>query len=524
MKKKREKKIKKEPKKGLNPTLKTILLLLVITITIVIITTSLPLFKVEKQLPIEKKVKETKMETKEMRIRNPAVAGIFYPSQPQILASQIDKYLSQAKKKPFKKIRGIVAPHAGYRYSGPIAASAYAQLINKKYKTVIILGPSHHLPLRGASIPKVTHYQTPLGPVRLSEKAEKLLNSKIIRNIEGAHLREHSIEIQLPFLQRVLGDFELVPIVTGRVDPEQLAKTLQPHLDDETLVVASSDLSHYLSYEEAVAKDKHCIEAIPNLDFEEMELCEACGKIPILTLMHLARMGGWRGELLDYRNSGDTQGNKERVVGYTAIIFYEATKTGGTGGEMLNKDEQDYLLKLSRETLERYVKDGEVLRPDPREVPPKTREIRGCFVTLNKDGRLRGCIGHITPQKPLYQCVVENTINAAVHDHRFKPVEPGELEEIEIEISVLTPPKPLLFSSPDQLLEKLVPFRDGVVIRMGFHQATYLPQVWEQLPEKKEFLSHLCLKAGLNPDCWRNKNLEVFTYQAQVFHERRDKT
>ncbi|RLG72074.1 MAG: AmmeMemoRadiSam system protein B, partial [Methanobacteriota archaeon] len=348
-KRKKRKDGKQEPKKGFNPLLKTVLPILAITVIIVILFLSPLLFKVEKQLPVENRVEATKMETQEtvgeeptpneMRIRRPAVAGTFYPSQAQQLISQLDKYLKQAKKKTFENIRGLVVPHAGYRYSGPVAASAYAQLAGKKYRTVIILGPSHHYPLRGASIPLATHYQTPLGLVKLSEKTEQLLKSKIIRSVEEAHLREHSIEVQLPFLQRILGEFELIPIVTGKVDPEQLAKTIQPYLDEQTLVVASSDLSHYLPYEKAVEKDKHCTEAIPNLDFEGMERCEACGKVPILTLMHLAKMGNWRGELLDYRNSGDTQGNKERVVGYTAIIFYEAGTVSQP--EMLNREEQE---------------------------------------------------------------------------------------------------------------------------------------------------------------------------------------
>lgn len=442
-------------------------------------------------------------------IRKPAVAGSFYPNNKKQLEDIVGEYLNEAPYYGLYGIRGLVSPHAGYVYSGPIAAYGYKQLTNKSYRTVIILGPSHYVRFEGASIPNATSYETPLGLVKISPKAEEMMEEEIFVSNPQAHEKEHSIEVQIPFLQEVLaGDFTIIPIVTGEVDPRELAETLVKYVDGDTLVVASSDLSHYYTYEQAVGLDKKCVGSIPKLDFNGTGECEACGRTPILVLMYLAEKLGWSGRVLDYRNSGDTAGTKESVVGYTSIAFYSG----------LNKEEQEFLLKLSRNVLENYTKDG-VIPKLGMSIPKKLKTMQGCFVTLNKNGNLRGCIGHIIPQKSLYDCVIENTVNAAVNDMRFEPVEEDELGDIEVEVSVLTAPEKLEFSTPDELLEKLVPLRDGVIIKYGSHQSTYLPQVWEKIEDKEEFLSSLCEKGGSHGDCWRNPGVEVYTYRAQVFHE-----
>jgi AmmeMemoRadiSam system protein A len=340
----------------------------------------------------------------------------------------------------------------------------------------------------------------------MSPKILDLMKEKSFVNDERIHSQEHSVEVQIPFLQSVLKDFKLVPIVVGDMNPEELASILEKYVDDDTLVIASSDLSHYYSYEQAVRLDSNCIKAMPEFNYSLMQECEACGIIPILTLMHLAEKQKWRGQLLDYRNSGDTAGDKNRVVGYGSIAFYQG----------LNKEEQEYLLELSRKTLESYLKTGQKIEAE--NIPEKTKEISGCFVTLNKNHQLRGCIGHILPQESLYQCVIDNTISAAVHDPRFRPVQESELNAIEIDISVLSVPKKLDYKDAVDLKEKLVPLVDGVVLKKNMRSATYLPQVWEQLPDKEEFLSSLCEKAGLNGDCW-TQNPEIQTYRAQVFKE-----
>ena len=217
------------------------------------------------------------------------------------------------------------------------------------------------------------------------------------------------MEVEIPFLQSVLKDFEIVPIVTGRIDPKVLADKLLGIIDENTLIVVSSDLSHYYPYDQAVSLDSFCTESIPELDFSTTEeRCEACGKTPILTLMHIAATKGWEGKLLDYRNSGDTSGMKKSVVGYAAIAFYEPENTNG-----LTKYEQKLLLSLARSTLEYYLSNQTI--PDINEhlLTDNLKKIQGCFVTLNKHSALRGCIGHMLPQTQLYKCVVQNAVSAA---------------------------------------------------------------------------------------------------------------
>lgn len=226
--------------------------------------------------------------------------------------------------------------------------------------------------------------------------------------------------------------------------------------------------------------------------------------------MELAQRNGWHGKIIDYKNSGDTAGDKSRVVGYSSIIFYEET---------INKQEMDFLLDLARKTLTSYVKEKKVPVLDEKELSRNLLNVQGCFVTLEKHGNLRGCIGDILPERELYKCVIANAVNAAVNDLRFNPVTEDELKDIEIEISMLTVPKKLKYSSWQDLLDKLTPLRDGIVLKSSNSQSTYLPQVWEQIPDKEDFLSYLCRKAGLNTDCWKDPKTEIFVYNAIVFEE-----
>ena len=443
-------------------------------------------------------------------VRVPAVAGTWYPGEKEELSNLVTNYLSKANYIEVNgEIKALIVPHAGYIYSGQIAAFGFKQL--KKYKTVIVLGISHHYPLEKASILNVDYYKTPLGNIKISDKAKKLLKEDIITTVPKAHAKEHSIEIELPFLQKVLGDFELIPVLVGDTDLDKLAEILIENIDDETLMVASSDLSHYHSYDEAVSLDNQCINAISKMDINKTAECEACGLKPILTLMKIAEKLGWKNIPIIYANSGDVTGDKTRVVGYASILFYEEKSK-------LTKKEKDFLLSLARKTLEEYYKTGKKIKINGT-LTENLLNVQGCFVTLIKHGALRGCIGHITPNEELYKCVIDNAINAAINDMRFDPVEEEELEDIVIDISVLSVPEKLSFSSGEDLKNQLKPLIDGVVLKQGFYQSTYLPQVWEQLPDKEQFLSSLCNKGGLKSDCWQDTKTEVFTYQADVFEE-----
>jgi len=249
---------------------------------------------------------------------------------------------------------------------------------------------------------------------------------------------------------------------------------------------------------------------------------EACGDLPVLTLMHLARQEGWKTKLLDYCNSGDTSVDRSRVVGYAAIAFYEgddAIKSDETDGRELTADDGQYLLDLARKTLVEAVTNKRVPKVDQSTVPERLRERGACFVTLNKDDQLRGCIGHIFACRELYLSVMENAVQAALADRRFQPVEADELNDIEIEVSVLTTPKCVEFNSPEDLLAKLRPGTDGVVFGIRGRRSTYLPQVWEQIQDKEEFLTGLAKKADLEPNAWKDPDAAFLTYQVQAFHE-----
>jgi hypothetical protein len=465
-------------------------------------------------------------------VREPAVAGLFYPKDPSELSKMIDACLAAARAQPVGELRALICPHAGYPYSGPVAGYGYKLLAGRHFDTVLVMGPSHYADLRACSIANDALYRTPLGDVAISGKAGRLAlerpfaleppcpvqrpdwwieSSRRAPAVDTAETWEHSVEVEIPFLQRTLGRFELLPVVCGEIDPARAAKALGPFLDERTLVVASSDLSHYYTYERARELDRRCVDAICRLDIGAMESQEACGRIPILILMHVAKERGWRPRLLDARNSGDTAGDKSRVVGYAAIAFYAPF------GQHLGADERRALLGIARASLRGAVGSGRA--PEAPGPAAGLGEPRGCFVTLTERGELRGCIGNLVARGPLYTQVAANARSAALEDPRFSPVSAGEEPTVKIEISVLTEPKQLFFSSPDDLLQKLQPGVDGVILRIGERMATYLPQVWEQMPDKTAFLDSLSEKAGCGASDWRKPETAVFLYEVESFKE-----
>ena len=477
-----------------------------------------------------------------LRVREPAVAGLFYPKDPQQLSQAIDALLAAAKPDAVPgELKAVICPHAGYEYSGLTAAFSYKAVAGRNPQTVILLAPSHYAAYQGASVCAADIYRTPLGDVKISGKSKTLATMppfmpepKLTPGpqfqrpgwyVQSSHAAppvgedtpetwEHSGEVEVPFLQKVLKPFELVSVVFGDTDTAAAAQALAGLLDDRTLIVASTDLSHYHPYDEARQLDSRTVNAILAMTPDAIGGTDACGFMPVRTLLHLAKLKGWKPKLLDYRNSGDTSGNKNQgVVGYTAIAFYAPEQ------ETYSKEDRKLLLDLARRTVKEVVTKGAPPAVDAKSFPAKFAEVKGCFVTLTENGALRGCIGHIVPQMPLYQAVVENAQSAATRDYRFQPVKPEELDKLEIEVSVLTVPQPLPFSSPDDLLAKLRPHRDGVVLQINGHGATYLPQVWDQLPDKVMFLNTLSEKAGCPPDAWRGPGTAVAIYHVEAFKE-----
>jgi AmmeMemoRadiSam system protein B/AmmeMemoRadiSam system protein A len=459
-------------------------------------------------------------------VRKAAVAGQFYPGSAGELRSEVEKHLAGGKAlEPAPRI--IVSPHAGYVFSGPVAGRGFAA-IDRNTKTVIILGPPHRVPVRGIAVPSSAWFETPLGKVEVDrEMIKKLMKNPAVYRDDRAHAPEHSLEVQIPFLQVRLASFKIVPLLVHGIDPHKAADMIVPLMDGKTLVVVSTDFSHYMSQGEARKTDDASIASI--LDGKEDGAIDACGELPVRIAMALAKKAGLVPKLLDKRTSYETApqyGGSDRVVGYASIVYLPSS-AGGKGAppparaaderEGLSPEVRDFLLRLARSGLEASVKGEKT--PEPDNVPGITKENRGCFVTLTVRGELRGCIGYIEPIKPLCRAVIENAGNAALSDPRFPRVQPKELASIKVEVSVLTKPEPLPFSGPQDLLDKLEPGTDGVILRSGFHSSTYLPQVWEHFGgDKVRFLESLSRKGGMPPDGW--KTAEVRRYRAEHFSER----
>jgi AmmeMemoRadiSam system protein B/AmmeMemoRadiSam system protein A len=465
-------------------------------------------------------------------VRQPAVAGQFYPGDSATLRQDVERYIGGGGALPVAP-RIIISPHAGYVFSGPVAGKGYAA-IDKNIRTVILLGPPHHVPVRGIAASGAAWFQTPLGKVPVDqERIQKLLKNPLVYRDDRAHEPEHSLEVQIPFLQVRLASFKIIPLLVNDVDPLKAADVIYPLIDGHTLIVASSDFSHYLSQGEARKTDDASIKSIIGGNAEGP--IDACGEMPIRVAMALAKKMGLAPTLLDARTSYETApqyGPSDRVVGYVSIVYLPddgKTKTecpmaaavtapaasykeqgGGLAPEV-----KGFLLKLARQSLEASVKSEK--SPTPSDIPEITKQDRGCFVTLTENGELRGCIGYIEPIKPLYQAVMENAGNAALSDPRFPSVKPSELSSIKVEVSVLTKPERLEYKDPQDLLNKLVPDVDGVILQSGPYQSTFLPQVWGQLPDKVDFLEHLSRKGGMPPDGWKTANVK--RYRAEHFSE-----
>ena len=458
-------------------------------------------------------------------VRKPVYAGRFYPASPQELKSAIDQFTKAAQKTGVKLPRGkplraLILPHAGYIYAGLTAAHGVAVLSGQHYSKVIVMGPDHRIGFMGASVSDADAYETPLGTIKCHSDAVRIKkSSNLFRTVPASELSEHSVEVVLPYLQVGLGDFTLVPIVMSLGDVHEFAKTIEPLVDEKTLLVASSDLSHYLSQREAVARDSETIAMITRLDEEDLisGTNRACGVTPIGVIIECARKRGWEPVLLHYSTSGDVTGDQDQVVGYAAIAFF-----GGLRMEKsFTKEQGRALVQLARTAIQENLGVKAPMNPGLasaiKDEAFKTKT--GTFVTLTIGGELRGCIGSLEAHEPIAEGVKHNAVNAAFRDPRFSPLSKKELDKVHIEVSILTEPEPLKYSNADDLLKKLRPGIDGVIIRYGYAGATFLPQVWEQLPKKDEFLSHLCMKAGLPSDAWKRSKLEVSTYQVQYFEE-----
>jgi AmmeMemoRadiSam system protein B/AmmeMemoRadiSam system protein A len=477
------------------------------------------------------------------KVREPAQAGRYYPGSKRELTEMIQGFLNTAERTHISgQITGIWVPHAGYMFSGQIAANAYKLVQGSDFESVIILGPSHYTHLDCASIGTWNAYRTPLGEAQVDTQLVNTLRSDaaLIANIPEAHRYEHSVEVQIPFIQTVLPGVPIVPIVVHGDLPYDRCQALAAILvkaiaGRKVLLVASSDMSHFPSYKDAYDVDLRILDAvdafdtrkiyrlkdsllqkkIPNLD------CAMCGPGALLTVMLASKqLKADESTLLPYANSGDLTGERGRVVGYGAAVFYNKSNKTRHGEEIKMEDipfsveERNRLFRIARESIDSALQGKRTKEFSVGE--PNLLLKRGVFVTLMNHDRLRGCIGHFEADMPLYQIVSQMAVAASTQDPRFayNPITVQEMGEIDIKISILSEMKKI------DSIDEIEIGKHGIYIRQNGRRGTYLPEVaTEQGWNKIEFLEHCCMeKAGLPRDAWK-KDADIFIYSSQILSE-----
>ncbi len=503
------------------------------------------------------------------RVHPSPIAGSWYPEDPEELRRLLQGFLEKAPAPDPDEAGSLIAvlvPHAGYVYSGRTAADAYRWVGMRRPERVVMIGPSHHARFRGISFADYAFYETPLGRVPVDPAGREIMDAcPLVGFHPKAHEREHSLDIQVPFLQVLFPESppRILPLLVGELeesDYPELTRCLRTVLDNETLLIVSSDFTHYgrrFAYvpfphgvgvaEKIHGLDEGALAKIRSLDrrgflaYQKATGITVCGRLPIALLLELLPEDS-RPVSLSYATSGQLTGDYRNSVSYCSLAFMRparwqqtaSAKDSSHGGtrtmkrkakpplaseanmKSLSASEKATLIRLARDTVEGYVRNRKA--PDPKggeyEITPALREHRGAFVTLKAHGKLRGCIGYIQPIEPLYETVQQNAINAATRDSRFSPVKPDELTTIEIEVSALTPPT-AVDSYHDIILG-----RHGIILQRGSQKAVFLPQVApEQGWDLPETLRHLAQKAGLSGDDWEDPDTEFLVFTAEVFEE-----
>lgn len=470
-------------------------------------------------------------------IKRPNVAGQFYTSNERKLSNEIDRYIKDADVDIYdKNIDVLISPHAGYMYSGGVAGYGFKAVSQGKYSTIVIIAPRHRSDFRGIAIWPEGGFETPMGIADIDTDMTKALlaANKGIQHLPEVFDIEHSLEVQIPFLQKTFKDFKIVPLLMGVVnyqDCQRLAQSLHQVIGDrqDVLIVASTDMSHYHPGDQAESMDQVTLKTIEAMDVEHLwnqitnRKMELCGFSAVVTSVQYAKLRSAHNvDVLKYAHSGDVTGDNSRVVGYTAIVLHKNGKDSVNGAseekkvKPLNLDQKKKLVEIAKDAIHTYVNTGKKFELKFKD--PRLSEMEGAFVTIHKHGQLRGCIGHIIGQQPLIQTVRDVAISAAVHDRRFKPLTKSELKDIDVEVSVLS--KPWRIYNTDEIELGT----HGVIVSRGpLNRGVYLPQVATETGWSKEkFLSNLCQhKAGLPADAWKdpmNTVIEIFT--ADVFDEK----
>ncbi len=450
-------------------------------------------------------------------MRQPAVAGTFYPADAHALWSEAESCIARGTSgwRPEGSVpRAIISPHAGYRFSGWLTGAAWRATARGQPATIVILSPSHAHSFDGIALPSQKGYAMPGFNVMIDRSATNSLVQAGLAHVEdAAHDREHGIETQLAFLHRLHPRARVVPLVIGNATQDQVAAAID-HLaaQGQPLFVLSSDLSHFLTRDAADAKDAETAKLLETSRGTIVTPRHACGAAAITGFLASTVGTGLRVARLAMASSADVTGDTSRTVGYGAWALFDTTD------EIIIPRHREMLLKAARQTLESFTRRGKPPNLDETSFPQALRGHAASFITLQRDGRLRGCIGSLAAHQPLVRDVSENTVKAGSADPRFKPLSADEVPDLRLKIAVLSPSAPMTFANQADLLSQLTPHRDGLILRDRGKRGVFLPMVWESLPDPAEFLRALKVKAGLPKDHWSD-TLELHRFCAESFAE-----
>ena len=447
-------------------------------------------------------------------IRKPAVAGRFYPGDANELVDEINKHLDGAKTNSVDHLKALVVPHAGYAYSGPIAGSAYSILrdYHSKFQRVVIIGPAHRLKFNGVALSGAEKFQTPLGNVSVAQDlARRLTRIHGVHFLDQAHQQEHSLEVHVPFLQTVLDDFSILPVVVGKSDMETVEQIIDETWDDpSTLIVISTDLSHFHDYETANQIDEQTCHMIENLQSEQLEGRRACGYLAVVAMISAAKKRNASIVNLDRRNSGDIAGNHDQVVGYASFAVIDS------GPATLARHDQRELLRIAKQSLIEGVQHGCQSNIDPNSFSESLQKNVATFVTLHIKGNLRGCTGSIAANRSIAEDVAASAFTAGFKDPRFEPLTEMELGQLDISISALSPFETMSFVDQADVLRQMKPHAHGYLLKFADKRGLLLPSVWKSISDKAEFLKQLKHKAGLKSDFW-DPGIQIQRFSATSF-------